>query len=50
MTKNISEITLPINGMTCASCVSHVEDALKELPGIIESGRVAWSHLLEEFD
>ncbi len=33
MTKNISEITLPINGMTCASCVSHVEDALKELPG-----------------
>ncbi|CAG1016149.1 H+-transporting ATPase [Anaerolineales bacterium] len=33
MTKNISEITLPISGMTCASCVSHVEDALKELPG-----------------
>lgn len=33
MTKNISEITLPINGMTCASCVAHVEDALKELPG-----------------
>jgi Cu+-exporting ATPase len=33
MTKNISEITLPINGMTCASCVSHVEDALKEMPG-----------------
>ena len=33
MTKTISEITLPINGMTCASCVSHVEDALKELPG-----------------
>ncbi len=33
MTKNISEITLPINGMTCASCVSHVESALKELPG-----------------
>lgn len=33
MNKNISEITLPISGMTCASCVSHVEDALKELPG-----------------
>ncbi len=33
MIKNISEITLPISGMTCASCVSHVEDALKELPG-----------------
>lgn len=34
MTKTISEITLPISGMTCASCVSHVEGALKELPGI----------------
>ncbi len=33
MIKTISEITLPINGMTCASCVSHVESALKELPG-----------------
>jgi Cu+-exporting ATPase len=33
MTKTISEITLPINGMTCASCVSHVENALRELPG-----------------
>ncbi len=33
MTKTISELTLPINGMTCASCVSHVEEALKELPG-----------------
>jgi Cu+-exporting ATPase len=28
------EITLPITGMTCASCVSHVEGALKELPGV----------------
>jgi len=33
MTNTISEITLPISGMTCASCVSHVEGALKELPG-----------------
>lgn len=33
MTKTISEISLPISGMTCASCVSHVENALKELPG-----------------
>ncbi len=33
MTNTLSELTLPISGMTCASCVSHVEDALKELPG-----------------
>lgn len=34
MTETISELTLPISGMTCASCVSHVEGALKELPGV----------------
>src|SRR3990170_3310387 len=27
-------LTLPIRGMTCASCVSHVETALKEVPGV----------------
>ena len=34
MTEALSELTLPISGMTCASCVSHVESALKELPGV----------------
>ncbi|GER78843.1 MAG: copper-translocating P-type ATPase [Chloroflexi bacterium] len=34
MTEILSELTLPIAGMTCASCVSHVEGALKELPGV----------------
>jgi Cu+-exporting ATPase len=34
MNKTLSELTLPISGMTCASCVSHVEGALKELPGV----------------
>lgn len=34
MTQTLSELTLPISGMTCASCVSHVEGALKELPGV----------------
>ncbi|HLE92340.1 MAG TPA: heavy metal translocating P-type ATPase [Anaerolineales bacterium] len=33
MTETLSDLTLPISGMTCASCVSHVEGALKELPG-----------------
>ncbi|MGC8872844.1 MAG: heavy metal translocating P-type ATPase [Chloroflexia bacterium] len=28
------EIVLPIQGMTCASCVAHVEDALSGVPGV----------------
>ncbi len=27
-------LSLPVTGMTCASCVSHVENALIELPGV----------------
>ena len=27
-------LTLPVEGMTCASCVSHVEGALKGVPGV----------------
>ena len=34
MTDTIQTINLPISGMSCASCVSHVEGALKELPGV----------------
>ncbi len=34
MTEPYIELSLPISGMTCASCVSHVEGALKDLPGI----------------
>ncbi|MDP4028623.1 MAG: heavy metal translocating P-type ATPase, partial [Gallionella sp.] len=34
MTQTLSDLTLPISGMTCASCVSHVEGALNELPGV----------------
>jgi P-type Cu+ transporter len=34
MAQLIQELSLPIGGMTCASCVSHVERALKDLPGV----------------
>jgi Cu+-exporting ATPase len=34
MTDATKTLTLPVSGMTCASCVSHVEGALKGLPGI----------------
>jgi Cu+-exporting ATPase len=34
MTKVLLDLALPISGMSCASCVSHVEGALKELPGV----------------
>ena len=33
MTKPTINLSLPISGMMCASCVGHVEGALKELPG-----------------
>ncbi len=34
MTKVLVDMTLPISGMSCASCVSHVEGALKELSSV----------------
>lgn len=34
MTESMLNLSLPISGMTCASCVSHVESALKDLPGM----------------
>ena len=34
MTETSYNLSLPISGMTCASCVSHVESALKDLPGV----------------
>ncbi|MEW5961213.1 MAG: copper ion binding protein, partial [Chloroflexota bacterium] len=34
MTVIVKSLSLPVQGMTCAGCVSHVEGALKELPGI----------------
>ncbi len=32
--KTLKQVTLPVGGMTCASCVAHVEEVLSEVPGI----------------
>nr|MBC7245568.1 copper-translocating P-type ATPase [Chloroflexota bacterium] len=31
------KVILPIGGMTCASCVAHVEEALRSLDGVLEA-------------
>ena len=35
--KTLNQIILPIQGMTCASCVAHVEGALKEVRGVADA-------------
>ena len=34
---NAATLTLPIEGMTCASCVGRVEKALKAVPGVSDA-------------
>lgn len=47
---NIERTTLAVDGMTCGSCVRHVEQALRELAGVrtakvdLESGKVSVEH------
>ena len=37
--RTMEKVTLPVKGMTCASCVAHVTNALKDVPGV-EDARV----------
>lgn len=30
----VTRLSMPVEGMTCASCVGRVERALKEVPGV----------------
>jgi Cu+-exporting ATPase len=34
---HLARVTLPIEGMTCASCVQRVENALRSVPGTVEA-------------
>lgn len=34
MSEPTQTLTLPIEGMTCSSCISHVQQALAGLPGV----------------
>ena len=34
---NIKTINLPVEGMTCAACVGHVEGAIKGVPGVVDA-------------
>lgn len=33
-TTNLADVTIPVSGLTCASCVGHVRDALESQPGV----------------
>ena len=35
--KNLSTLTFSVGGMTCAACVHHVGNALRELPGMVDA-------------
>jgi len=35
--KDIIKISLPVEGMTCAACVEHVQNALQSVPGMLDA-------------
>ncbi|MDQ7066369.1 MAG: heavy metal translocating P-type ATPase [candidate division KSB1 bacterium] len=37
VTKDAVEAVFPVRGMSCASCASHVEEALREAPGVFSA-------------
>ncbi len=37
MSEEQQRVTLPIEGMTCASCVAHVQHGLKEVEGVLDA-------------
>jgi Cu+-exporting ATPase len=37
VTEQLQSVTLPVEGMTCASCVSHVQKALQDVGGVAEA-------------
>jgi Cu+-exporting ATPase len=50
-TKIPKKIVLPVEGMTCASCVSHVEGALKDVAGVLSANvNLATEQATVEFD
>ncbi len=49
--KDLKIITLPVEGMTCAACVSHVGNALKEVDGVVSAEvNLAMEQATVEFD
>ncbi|MBE3583438.1 MAG: copper-translocating P-type ATPase [Limnochordaceae bacterium] len=34
--REVTRVTLPVQGMTCATCVHTIEEGLKELPGVLQ--------------
>jgi Cu+-exporting ATPase len=36
-TANTAEVPIPVSGLTCASCVGHVREALEEQPGVTDA-------------
>ncbi len=50
-TSELRRVTLPVEGMTCAACVSHVEGALKEVAGVVSANvNLASEEATVEFD
>ena len=50
-TRETQQITLAVEGMTCASCVAHVEEALTEVPGVASASvNLATEKAVIEFD